>query len=125
MSDTPAVPASPPRHTFIEFLQQLEDGRFIANCTAESQTMIREMTSLHAAGIGKTAGKIRIELVVKNDGGVFDVTGEIKTVMPRRPRTRSIMYATRDGALTAVNPYQQELPLRDVGVAEGKHLRSV
>lgn len=111
---TSATPAPTPRDSFSSFLQDLEDGRFIGNCGMELQTLVREMKTLEMAGILKCNGKLTLEIDIKNDSGVFDVNGSVKVRMPKRPRTRSIMYAKKDGSLTSHNPHQTDLGLADV-----------
>lgn len=121
MSHATPAPASPGAD-FQKMLGDLEDGRFLANCAGEVQVLVREMNGLHSAGLSKSAGKVTIELNVVNDGGIFTVTGDVKVKMPKRPRSRSVMYARRDGTLTALNPSQHELPLKSV---ESSPLRAV
>lgn len=117
--DTP-TPASPltvrkaePRN-FLTFLEEVDEGRLAANATDELAVLVREIHALSRIEGLKPKGKLRIEITVQSNKTVMDVIGEVKTVMPRRPRSGSSFFRTRDNQLSAVNPAQLGIEFRDV-----------
>ncbi|MFN3798367.1 MAG: hypothetical protein ACK4S5_12860, partial [Sphingobium yanoikuyae] len=69
---------------------------------------------------GKAKGKATITLDFNQDGGVTEIKGTFKVVMPEGRRPKSIMWRTEDNRFTRTQPNQQQLfGIRDVsGSAE-------
>lgn len=101
-------------HVHLTFLEEVDEGRLAANATDELAVLVREIHALSRIEGLKPKGKLRIEITVQSNKTVMDVIGEVKTVMPRRPRSGSSFFRTRDNQLSAVNPAQLGIEFRDV-----------
>jgi len=117
--DAPPAPALAAQQkverNFLTFLEEVDEGRLAANCTDELAVLVREIHSLSKIEGLKPKGRITIELTISSNKTVMDVVGEVKTRLPRRPRSGSAFFRTRDNQLSAVNPAQLGMEFRDVG----------
>lgn len=100
---------------FTTFLAQVDDGELAIDCGDEQQKMVRALEREIEAGRTKVAGtltiKLRYELTKR---GTIEVTSDVSAKPPKKGRSGNVFWATKGGNLTAENPRQQKLPLREV-----------
>ena len=108
--------AKVPRPTFLTFLSQVEDGVLAANATEELETLVRELRSLSQVANTKPVGSITITLRIAAlpGGEMMNVVGESKVKLPRRPKTHSLFWRTKEDCLAAQSPHQLGIPGLDV-----------
>lgn len=101
--------------SFSQFLQMIEDGRLHGDLSTDLEDLVAELQN-HARGGSATKGSISISLSLKYDpkSATFEIGGDFKTVKPKEPRGRSIMWATPENILTLDNPRQMKMFPRDV-----------
>lgn len=109
-----AITPQPKPVTFADFFSQIGDGRTASDATDQLQVLVRELKHLALATGGKPKGKLRLEIDILANGGVMDVTAEIKTTMPKPPRERTVFFPTRENSLSAANPQQIGMEFKDV-----------
>ena len=125
--NTEAAPASPlpaPGATrndqtvrsFSQFLGALEDGRLHADLTKALDDAIGAIMEAANERGGKPKAGIKLDLSLKLDDGLVEVTGEIKTTLPKADRGRSIFWTTPERNLSRSNPKQVDM-FRDVNRA--------
>lgn len=115
---------APPTRDFTDFLRQHEGGRFANHVTGEFRDFLGKLSQ--AAGLrgGKAAGKFTLTIDVSLDGGIAEITGDAKHAVPKLKRGKGVFWLTPENNLSATNPDQPELPLRDVtaGAAVARNL---
>jgi len=101
--------------SFAQFLQMIEEGRLHGDLSTDLEDLVAELQN-HARGASSAKGTITISLSLKYDAksATFEIAGDFKTVKPKEPRGRSIMWATPENALTLDNPRQMKMFPRDV-----------
>lgn len=104
-----AVVIDPDKPSFLEVFRCLEDGALEGDITSDMVDLVHNMRALALSTGGKPKAKITLSLEIKLDGGVFEVVPGYKVVPPKRPRSRSIYYATKDGGLSPHNQAQRSL----------------
>ena len=107
-------PTKKVERNIITFLEEIDEGRLAANATDELAVLVREIHSLSKIEGLKPKGRLTIEITIMSNKTVMDVVGEVKTRLPRRPRSGSSFFRTRDNQLSAVNPAQLGMEFRDV-----------
>lgn len=118
-ADKAKAVAPPP--TFLTFLSQVDEGRLASNATEELEVLVRELRALAAIVGIKPKGKIRIEMSIEAlANGLMNVSGDIKLTMPRRPKSTSTFWTTKENCLSAVNPSQLAIPGIDVVTNGGR-----
>lgn len=95
--------------SFSTLLSGLEDGALHDELTAEVKRIVTTLRETRAAQGGKPKAKLDIALLFKFDSDHIEVDVETKTVLPKRARNKTILYPTKDGALTPRNPRQVEM----------------
>lgn len=96
-------------------LQQLEDGRLAADATARLGELCAELAKQADALGGKVKGKLVLTLKLSAErGGVVDIDSDIAITKPKASRHRTVMWTNAKGALSADNPRQMDLGLREV-----------
>jgi hypothetical protein len=107
-------------NTMGEFIRSLEDGQFDADCYEKVKELSAALAEYAWTNGGKAKGKATITLDFNQDGGVTEIKGTFKVVMPEGRRPKSIMWRTEDNRFTRTQPNQQQLfGIRDVsGSAE-------
>lgn len=111
-------PADETSRSFSSFIATLEDGDFSHDLTEQLRDLVARLNDVYADNGGTPKGKLTIVLDLKLDSGVIEAKGDVKVVMPKLARRKTVLYATPNNYLTRKNPKQQELPgvLRDVTV---------
>lgn len=110
MQEEPQKP-EPEKPSFLAILKTLEDGHLEGDLTDDITQLVHDMRALaHATG-AKLKGKVQVTLEVKLDGGIFEIIPSYKIVAPKKPRSRSIYYATKAGGLSTHNQAQGNLSL--------------
>jgi hypothetical protein len=118
---------------FGPLLAALEEGSLHEDASVQLRDLNAKLM-LHAEHYGKGVGLITLKIkLTASRGGSVDIDGDVTTKAPKAVRSRSVMWFTKGGNLSAKNPRQQELPLRDVsapktaevGAEEKKPIRSV
>jgi len=105
------VKLEPEKPSFLEMFRSLEDGVLDADLTEDMVTLVHDMRA-HALATGsKPRAKITLTLEIKLDGGIFEVVPGYKVSPPKKPRSRSIFYPTKDNGLSPNNQAQGSLSL--------------
>lgn len=107
---------------FTEVLLALDEGAVHGDVSNEMRDLVMKLTRF-AEENGKAAGTLSLTLKVKCDrGGTLDVSAEIKSKAPTRVRPRTVLWASKQGAVLTANPKQLPLGLgaRAVGRAAAK-----
>lgn len=99
---------------FNQFLAGVHEGSFHEELTEKLTDLVGRMSNEFQDNGGKPKAKITITLDMKLDGGVFEITPDVKIKEPPRARSKAVFWATPDNRLTKVNPRQGNLPLHDV-----------
>lgn len=103
---------------FVEFLKTVGDGNLVNELTDHLAEIVVTLEHKAQSDGGKPKAKLRLDLTIKLDGGIFEVVPDVVVTSPKPARGRSIMYAIPGGGLSADNPRQYELGIpRDVSTA--------
>src|SRR6185437_5840386 len=97
--------------SFLKVFGELEDGALDHDLTNDLIDLVHDMRAVALSTGIKPKATIALSLEIKLDGGVFEIVPHYKIKPPKKPRSRSIYYATKDGGLTVNNPAQHNLPL--------------
>lgn len=97
--------------SFLSVFKSLEDGLLDSDLTQEMVDLVHNMRAFALATGAKPKAKITLSLEVKLDGGIFEVVPSYKVVPPKKPRSRSIFYPTKDNGLSTQNQAQHNLAL--------------
>lgn len=114
------MPAPAPRapdptlRNFATLLATLEDGALHDEATQKYRELVTALNDQYDDQRGKPKGKITIEIELQRVKDTVELFGKVTTTTPKRARERTILYPTRDGALSPRNPRQMDLPFRDV-----------
>jgi hypothetical protein len=100
--------------SFSTLISGLEDGALHDELTDEVRRIVAELHNVRMNQGGKPKASLAIKIEFKLDSDVIEVSAETKAVLPKRVRNKTVLYATQDNNLTARNPKQGELTLRDV-----------
>lgn len=120
--DTPTTAvAAPPasqiekeKPSFLAMFGSLEDGALDSDLTDDLVELVHNMRAFALATGAKPKAKMTLTLEIKLDGGIFEVVPSYTVKPPKKPRSRSIYYPTRDNGLSTRNPAQTTLPLGSV-----------
>ena len=96
--------------SFLQLVKTLEDGGLDADLTQELVDLVHNMRAFALATGAKPKAKITLSLEVKLDGGIFEVVPSYTVKPPKKPRSRSIYYPTKDNGLSVNNQAQGHLP---------------
>lgn len=107
--ETKAIEAEQP--SFLAVLKSLEDGSLESDLTEDLVQLVHDMRAQGLATGGKQKGKITVTLEVRLDGGIFEIVPGYKITPPKKPRSRSIYYPTKDNGLSTQNAAQMSLGL--------------
>ena len=100
---------------FAPLLGHIGDGELLHDLTKQLRTLVNECTT-HAYDYqtkGKGSLTLSLSLVAEQDGTVR-VTGDVKIKAPKPKARGALFWASKNGTLSAENPRQTKLPLRDV-----------
>jgi hypothetical protein len=101
--------------SFAVFLRQIAGGDAEMEASAELQELIRNIRAQAAYNRKAIAGKFTIDLKIACDEtGAATIGYEIKTKAPKPKTAPSIFWVTKSGNLTASNPRQMTLGVREV-----------
>jgi hypothetical protein len=118
MSETQSPRPDQTVRSFSAFLGVLEDGAFHADLTRHLQEAVAEMQNAVLDRGGKPRAKLRLDLNLKLEAGIVEVTGDFKVTLPKAERGRTVFWATPENNLSRSNPRQADM-FRDVsGPAE-------
>jgi len=105
--------------SFGTFIAEVEDGELHADLSRALQNLIGELHEGRAVGQARATGTLTIKFDFVLADGVVEVRADIASKTPKRPRGRSIFWATPENNLTRRNPRQPDLPFRDVNATVG------
>lgn len=106
--------------SFGQVLQSLEDGQLVDDLSIAIRDLNAKLQR-QAEAQGKAKGELVLKIKLQADaGGTVQVDGEIVTKEPKPARARSVMWLTKDGNLSADNPRQTKLPLREIKAPEAR-----
>jgi hypothetical protein len=97
------------------FLEMVADGDLHAELSDTLHELIDQLAN-HAITVTSPAkGELAIKLKFSVDkSGVVDVAWDMNAKAPKPARSKGVMWLTKGNNLTAQNPRQQKLPLREV-----------
>lgn len=103
---------------FSFIIGQLGDGDLADEIARKQRKLIENLTG-HAYHYKANAkGRLTVELSFSvDDAGVVEVRGTVKTKEPPPKACKATLWATKGGNLTAANPKQGKLNLREVPAA--------
>ncbi|MEA3246272.1 MAG: hypothetical protein U9Q74_08970 [Gemmatimonadota bacterium] len=104
-------PIEAEKPSFLAMFGSLEDGALDSDLTDDLVQLVHDMRAFALATGAKPRAKMTLSLEIKLDGGIFEVIPSYTVKPPKKPRSRSIFYATKSGGLSANNPSQTSLPL--------------
>lgn len=100
---------------FAGLMQRLDEGAILAECSDELRRVTLELSELADATNSPRKGTLTLVLsITARPNATVDVHAEVKAKTPRAPRAGSTFWATAGGGLSAANPRQDRLPIRDV-----------
>ena len=110
--ETKPAATEPEKSSFLTMFRSLEDGILDSDLTDEMVQLVHDMRAHQMATGAKPRAKIALTLEIKLDGGIFEVIPSYKVTPPKKPRSRSIFYPTKDGGLSTQNHAQMNLGLK-------------
>lgn len=100
--------------SFATLIHSLEEGQLLVDLTNKLHGL-NKVLSEHAAGTGKAKGELVLKIKLTADElGTVEIDNEIRVVEPKPRRSRSIMWLNKQNNLTAENPKQTKLALREL-----------
>lgn len=104
--------------SFARFTETVADGDLHAELSDELHELIEHLANhaLTVSSPGKGEMSIKFKFSV-DKSGVVDVAWDVQSKIPKPARSKGVMWLTKGNNLTAQNPRQQKLPLREVPVA--------
>jgi hypothetical protein len=105
--------------SFGTFIAEVEDGELHADLSRQLQVLIAELHEGRAVGQARVVGRLTVSFDFVLADGMVEVRADIVSKTPKRPRGRSIFWATPENNLTRRNPRQPDLPFRDVNSVPG------
>ena len=100
--------------SFAFMLHHINDGGFHSELSETLQKVIAQLRDhAEAHTVGKGSMTIKLNFTVEKDG-IVSVDTDVATKLPKEKRGRSVFWTTEGNNLTAENPRQQRLPIRDV-----------
>lgn len=99
---------------FAVLLQQIDDGDLHAEVGRELQGLIGELAAYSDKFQRDAKGQLTLVLNLSVRGNNVQVSGDVKTKTPKKPRAASVFWRTDGNNLSVDNPRQQKLPLREV-----------
>lgn len=101
--------------SFARFLEQLADGEALSELTKDLFELINTLHDQADKTNGTAKGAMTFKLDIKVDArGVANINYSNTVKEPKPARPGATMWVTPGGNLTAENPRQPNLPLRDV-----------
>lgn len=105
MSTSASDPTQPARRiTLHETLEALDNGKILR----ELEEKHKEATAHMVRKGGK--GKITLTLVYEGAEEGINITADVTSKLPPKPRNKTFVYATEGGETYEDNPHQTELP---------------
>jgi hypothetical protein len=96
-------------------LQHIDDGGLHTELSEAVQKLTTDLTDQVEAMGQDAKGTITIVLsLAARRNGTVDVGADVKVKTPKPKRANTLFWATKGGNLTAENPRQGRLPLREV-----------
>lgn len=103
--------------SFAVTLSALDGGAFNDKLSRDLQNLIADMGNHAQISGGNARGKVSLNLDLKLEKGIFQITAESKITAPKEPRSTSIFWADKDNNLTEENPKQRRFDFEDGNVS--------
>lgn len=104
--------------SFAVLLQHIDDGGLHAELSAAVQSLTTTLTDQVDAMGADAKGTITVVLsLAARRNGTVDVGADVKVKAPKPKRANTLFWPTKSGNLSAENPRQVSLPLREVAPA--------
>ena len=101
--------------SFTRFMDLLDDGRAVPVISQQLQKLLVELKEQAEKNNTDKRGLLVLKLAFEvNEVGQVDVVYQCDTKAPTEKHGRSVYWLTEGANITADNPKQQRLPLRDV-----------
>ncbi len=98
------------RKPFAAFVQEQRNGGLHGELSLALAELVNAVSEHRKAG----TLTLTVKVAPNNDGLTVTVTDKIKMTAPEGDRGAAIYFVDAEGNLSRRNPYQQELPLREV-----------
>lgn len=97
---------------FSRILAELEDGQFNVDCSAKLEEALKAINERCIVDGCKAAqATISVGLKITLNSGNIEITADVSSKMPAKPRGRSIFWLSPDGkGVCRENPKQPRLP---------------
>lgn len=117
------TPPDPPGtcRTFGAFIGAVEYGKLHGELTEALRTLNKTLCDHAAEFGGKAKGSLSLTIDLTLNGGLFEISADYKTKLPKAKRDRSVMWTTPNGDFAVSDPRQPRLPLRDVTPPAAEH----
>jgi hypothetical protein len=100
---------------FEAWFRQVDEGALHAEASDEAHRLFAELEDHALASNAKAKGKLTITIdVTASPKGTISVVGNVTRKAPKKKTGESIFWLTKGRNLTAENPRQTKLPLREV-----------
>jgi len=103
--------------TFENLIARIGNGALSAEAATEYVALIESMKQAFLDGAGtKIKGEMTVKLKFEYDGKseLWEVAPELTVKEPKKIRSSSIFFDTKDNHLTVFNPHQQDMFIKDV-----------
>lgn len=95
-------------HDGLQIIGMADDGDLAAELSAEI-LRVNVAVKERAGQKGKAKGSVTLVLNLEQDGGILAITGDIKTVLPKKKRGSSLYWVMPDGAISTEHPQQMNM----------------
>lgn len=101
--------------SILKLLMQHQAGSTVQELDGTLTDMIEHLENLHInEGVRKAKGTLTLKIVLDRDDGVYKITVEPSTKLPKAALPPAIFWATPGNGLSLENPRQSKLPFQDV-----------
>ncbi|MCG8694665.1 MAG: hypothetical protein MI806_25950 [Minwuiales bacterium] len=98
---------------FTQFVESIDGGQLRADLDDALRDAVASMKEVHSHAGGKPKAKIAVTFDLKLDGGVIEVTPDMKVTTPKRPIDKAVFWATGENKLSRANPDQLNMNFND------------
>lgn len=100
---------------FDQILSLIDNGDYLPQLLAAIEALNIEMKDFSQTFNCKSKGSITLKLDLTNDRfGAVEMTATHQIKVPKMPAAKAILWTTSDGSMSANNPNQRRMEIRDV-----------
>jgi len=91
-------------------LGALEGGELNRSLSAELSTVLKELHAMSTEDLKKTfKGEVDLKISLSAENGTVQISADIKSKLPKRPRARTFYWITEEGNLSTEHPQQTDM----------------